>query len=1080
MRKIIFLLFLTGWFHLSSQNLIDSTAASFHTSNLNIHVLFGSDTCGKCVGTASVTVTGGISPYEISWSNGDNGNTAYHLCGGHTYGVTVTDANGCSASESFTMPSDGLPPQPFEILTDDSCLLYGDSSIFYVSPVDSSVTYFWHPFGDSTSYTGSEVTIGFNNYEYYCLRVTAANECGKLEERHIFFVNPPGFCCDSVIPDSITVFPDGYVLQSGDITYGKKYIVKGDLIIPPGTNIIFNHDTLLFYPKGRLILQRGTLMQEGAVAFAEKTIFTAFCPKSMWQGIEVRGKSWLPPGQQAEFTMHGSRVLNAHIGVLVGKRDLHRICSYNPMWPYLWEAFSGGGKFNSYYSIYRNDGIDIYYRSYGNSNSRIVRSNFTSTTLVDDNYYIGNPYHYPNVHNPWLPFGTATGSRRTYAGVYTKAIKKVYVDSMNVFSNMEYGIHTVNSDVLVRKDTIHKVSCGVYHIGSYMSTGHQILSNFMYDIFDPDYNGNNSALPGAAIYVENSVDDLISGNVIKVVNYENNNGIYLKNSQNFKIVQRNIIKDCIKGVVVDNCKKGYIGPWSGNLINWQGLPNIFTDNETGIDLYGDNSQVSIRCNQFTMSPYFSNFISNIYNHGILANQGMDNGNCFSSDRCPAGNLFPTQPQYREINNDNLAYNYYYHEYYQGSTTNNLTEPFSPDNIYIAPVSNSNYITPAHNCPWPIIIINIGLLASNGNISVQQYVDSLSEANESIMALKDSMVLDGGRTQQLLSELEGSYTYSVGMLLYDLYKYSPLSDTVLIAFMNNYVSNMPGIFSLIMRKNLPVSKHVEPYLFQKLSIMPLPIRRYIIRLQGYNPYAITPTYYQREIDFNNLSKDVSVMAAVTYYQDSLSYHPDSITTLYELLGDPSYGMALYFDYVHKGQYNKADSVTNLLYSLGLTDDDWVRFSNDYILFVRDSIIPDSSEYAYIDYVAHVCDSSLSGSMARMLLDAIYNKTVICDCNGGVEDKVFMGYDDVEVPSHVFITRVYPNPFSGSVTFSYEMPDGMNAVLKVYSVDGKIKVVKDIPSGIGKIMVDTKSWSSGSYVYGVYIDGEEVESQKLIKP
>jgi len=342
-----------------------------------------------------------------------------------------------------------------------------------------------------------------------------------------------------------------------------------------------------------------------------------------------------------------------------------------------------------------------------------------------------------------------------------------------------------------------------------------------------------------------------------------------------------------------------------------------------------------------------------------------------------------------------------------------------------------------------------------------------------------MILDGGRTQQLLSELEGSYPYSVGMLVYDLYKYSPLSDTVLIAFMNNYISNIPGVFKFIMRRNLPVSKHVEPYLFQKLNTMPFHVRRYIKRLQGYNPFAVTPTYYQREIDFNNLSKSVSVMAAVTYYQDSLSYNPDSITALYELLGIPFYGTALYYDYVHKGQYSRADSIADLLYSLGITDYDWLRFANDYTAFVRDSIIPDSTEYSYIDMKAHECDSSLSGSMARMLLDEIYNKTVICDCNGGAEDKVLMLNENTEKPAHVFITGVYPNPFSESVTFSYEMPDGMNAVLKVYTIDGKVKEIKEIPAGSGKIRINTKSWSPGAYIYGVYVDGEEIESQKLIK-
>lgn len=57
------------------------------------------DNGGNCDGTASVTVSGGSTPYNYSWSNGQQGpgaNFIFGLCGGN-YTVYVTDANGCTS-----------------------------------------------------------------------------------------------------------------------------------------------------------------------------------------------------------------------------------------------------------------------------------------------------------------------------------------------------------------------------------------------------------------------------------------------------------------------------------------------------------------------------------------------------------------------------------------------------------------------------------------------------------------------------------------------------------------------------------------------------------------------------------------------------------------------------------------------------------------------------------------------------------------------------------------------------------------------------------------------------------------------
>lgn len=58
--------------------------------------------CGASNGGATIDITGGAAPYNISWSTGSNQNqTTHNSLGPGTYFVTVGDQNGCTANESF-------------------------------------------------------------------------------------------------------------------------------------------------------------------------------------------------------------------------------------------------------------------------------------------------------------------------------------------------------------------------------------------------------------------------------------------------------------------------------------------------------------------------------------------------------------------------------------------------------------------------------------------------------------------------------------------------------------------------------------------------------------------------------------------------------------------------------------------------------------------------------------------------------------------------------------------------------------------------------------------------------------------
>lgn len=83
---------------------------------------------GASDGSISILVGGGTAPYDIQWSNGSTGTTVENLSAG-SYDVSVTDANDCFTSASFTINQ----PQTLEIsdtqISSASCEGASDGSI---------------------------------------------------------------------------------------------------------------------------------------------------------------------------------------------------------------------------------------------------------------------------------------------------------------------------------------------------------------------------------------------------------------------------------------------------------------------------------------------------------------------------------------------------------------------------------------------------------------------------------------------------------------------------------------------------------------------------------------------------------------------------------------------------------------------------------------------------------------------------------------------------------------------------------------------------------------------------------------
>lgn len=129
--------------------------------------------CGANGSTnATAQVTGGVPPYSFLWSNGVMTQTIIGLTPG-SYDVTVTDANGCTATDNLTVTAVILEAT----VRKQDALCFGEASGYAVIEVTGGTepyTYAWS--NEATTDSIGDLTAGM-----YSVTVTDANDCEIIE-----------------------------------------------------------------------------------------------------------------------------------------------------------------------------------------------------------------------------------------------------------------------------------------------------------------------------------------------------------------------------------------------------------------------------------------------------------------------------------------------------------------------------------------------------------------------------------------------------------------------------------------------------------------------------------------------------------------------------------------------------------------------------------------------------------------------------------------------------------------------------------------------------------------------------------
>ena len=1026
-----------------------------------------------CLGD-SVTLGDGLGigyTYEWSPAQGLDNPFTHHPVASPTitttYILTVTiGETGCTDTDDVVVTVNPLPTADFSLST--TCPVI-NTDITFTNLSSDATDYHWD-FGDGSESTEENPIHQFSEYGYYCVTFIASNACGSDIHQETIFIQQDQCVCD-VIYD----IPDGTIISDTTTWTGGSKTVEGDIIVNQGVYLRIKDMTLRFAPNARIIAKGLLIIENSTLTNLEEPC------NYMWQGIEVSGL----------VVLQNTNICNAHIGVLLGTRNIDYICNHNL------DKFdiSGGGGISSNNSNFINNGIDIKFikneNNYSILNNSIGGCNFICSHLRDQNYNSSTGTSpYPNDQNPWA--GSANVYQRTDVGIYIDGQKGLY-NFINecTFENIQYCIKSFDSKYYVYYSDFKQAIFGIEIENMFLSVdnNHEIA----YCTFD-EIPGETGIPESAAIHIMGGGFDNIHHNEFLNssldVNYTNV-GMQLDFTSGYQITE-NTFRNYKKAIIANFNISGLIGADSPY---WNG--NQFHKCERAIETSYDNTDLTLKCNDHFPDPSQSQpqYDVNWNNYGLfldftlpfppythifvdwtLGDQGWD---CLSPN-CPAGNTFNVW--YHKEVESNTYYKYYHH-----GDDNDITNIYRPiTNIWVNRIATEiTYTSDAESCS-PIINPVIPLPDFSFNVQPYSELDSLNNIKNELQNELDNLInnLDKGKTQVLLDAVTGNTPG--GKLKNMLIGHSPLSDTVIYTLMNEDALS-PGNFKLVMYKNLPVSRIIALDFYAYIENLPNGIKNQLKQLQINNPYAVTPGSIRKKIAQNQRTYTQLLDGIIVLLLDTNHNRKADAIQLLEHDGSVRSKQILYGTYLADGNYsNAAAKLNELSAEQDPMVDDFVELHQILLsLYEQDKTIYDidSIDFAYVYNLACKCPPNPAVYNARAIVDILLGE-YIPSCPKFIDTKSMQisnndGYSNEERTDNHTLGDNYPEPFTTSTKIPYLIPDGTTGKIVVRDVLGKTIRVIDVESGNNIIELKTEDWAKGIYYYNLEVNGINIDYKKMLR-
>jgi hypothetical protein len=1066
--------------------------------------------------SATAIVTNGTPPYYYNWDNGETSATATQLNVG-VHSVTVTDSNGCSSSASVEIQSLNVDASFKYYPCLELNVIEQQQALFYAAAIPESEWELYEFEWDMSNGLTANTPTVVPDYEYegyYCPRLTVSREGCEDTQQETVFVYPTDCYCDIAPVYDVNQYSFiSVTIESGEsVDWDAREVwILGNLTLEPNATLTLKDCIIHMAPNSRVIVKRNAELISNASTFTSWELGTE-C-NHMWQGIEVWGNHLMPDDRGIiRFISENNFVKNAHIGVLLGARNTNCICdayyqsSANP-----YNLGESSGIIKAENVDFINNGTDIKFnRSIEpviiNTGSGVFNCNFIcDPELLDDGYNSEHPDPYgfgfsnwsspPNTffnpRNPWA--ARANELQRTSASIWAFSHNLATIKNSN-FSNKENCILTYQTkyDVFDCKFSEARYGINIFSGTSSLDLSHEI-HECTFDLIPNDLSNPES---GAHIRIDGGMFDFIHDNTFGGYNTEqslNGNGVNLTNSSGFRIIENNF-NNLQCGVKVSDSgdsdsEGGFVGAGlSTTHPDWTG--NRYFQCKTNIITTGTNDKLQLKCNMCD-NPYESLFDVNFNSSGSLANQGSYPFGPYvqlpcNSSKFAAGNEFtsisvdPTDLTafYKKITSTtDETYGYYYHsnpfvaipfglgsintyDIYCDKEYNNI----SCKPPYIGPIAIEvpEDIDPSFDYLTPIGLLN-------------NQIDNLEFEYDNLV-----LSLDNGNTLQLLSDI---YDRSPqGKLKNDLINSSPLSDTVLIALIVEYPLSH-GNFKNVMKRNLPLSNNVNPYLSERLETLPNGISRQLIPLMANNPNYTTPAAVEKQINFLALEEQLFINKVIGYLLDSAVNDKESALQLIASLGTESSKQILYSNYLLEGNYIEAEVILQTMDRSSEAIDDWVAL-NEILLSLyqnNNSVYDmDSSEIAFVRDLAYKCPSGRASSGARAIIHLLFGEEVP-DCvfmNNRSATKLIKDVEFVMPDCDAYIEDNFPDPFTNYTLINYYLPEDTEGRIVVTDMLGRIMAEYNLIIGENTLEIRNNNWASGVYSYGMIVNGKAIEFKKMI--